>query len=247
MLTYLINEFTWRPALFIVAGIVFNLVLCGVIIPLKTIRSKKDVDASKNVFVQNEEVSLFPNIVFFYSNILSHSVGYFIFMTFILSDLKEQNVEASTASAIFAMVGGVSIFGRLSVSFMDNKKVPRWMIYSFMHVARGLIVMCFNIVPRNENKIWVYFVLCGIFGMTDGITGALIPLMCVDLFGLTRLAIIFGGEMFFMGSGALLGVPIAGKCVRKLYVLYSHNRSFDIDVTKSCLSTLWANCSFKFL
>lgn len=210
LLTYLIEFYTWRNALLITSAIIFNLVLCGAVIPLKIVRPEKLFSKRKSTSVAKDGVSLFPNVIFFYLNILSHSIAYFIFMIFVYNDFKEQEIDPAVASAIFAMVGGVSIFGRLSVSLMDNKKVPRWMIYSSMHVARGLIVMCFNVVP-NENKVVIYFILCGVFGMTDGITGALIPMMCLDLFGLTRLAMIFGWEMFFMGLGAFLGVPIAGR------------------------------------
>jgi len=57
-------------------------------------------------------VSLFPNIVLFYLNIATHSVGYFIFMTFVFSDLGAHGVSSDTAGLVVSLIGGVSIVGK---------------------------------------------------------------------------------------------------------------------------------------
>lgn len=159
-----------------------------------------------------QEIRLFPNILFFYLNIATHSIGYFIFMTFVFSDLAAHKVDSRTTSFIVSLIGSVSIAGRLGVSLVSNwRYLPRWSVYALGHVVRGVCVLATLMAPGNVDGcvVW-YAVVCSVFGFSDGTTGALIPIVIVDLFGLGNFASVLGGEMMIMGSGAIIGVPIAG-------------------------------------
>lgn len=225
---YLIDQWAWGGALLITAGIVLQLMISGATVEKHLDKSKRISTVSTNrreaesdPFVQRIRrqmvqkcVAMSPNIELFYLNILTHSIGYAIFMIFIFKQLTNQNIDRSLASAMFACVGGISIAGRLSVSLMDNKRVPRWLIYAVMHIIRGAVVLLFNAVPflqSHDHRVIAYFVLCSAFGITDGVSGALIPVICLDLFGLRRMADVYGFQLFFMGAGALIGAPIAGE------------------------------------
>lgn len=179
--------------------------------------NNKDVENNSSVAKATDSSSsvrapLFPNLIFFYTNIICHSVGYFVFMTFIHSEMKETRIEPHVVSRVVSLIGGVSIIGRLSVSLMKgNDWVPRWLTYSVCHVIRGLSVLATIWAPQDLNsKIMCYSIICSVYGLSDGITGALIPVVCVDLFGIERFAAVFAWEMLVMGTGALLGPPVAG-------------------------------------
>lgn len=174
---------------------------------------------------QEPAVRLFPNLLFFYTNIVTHSIGYFIFMTFVFSDMKEQKIASSTVSSIVAVIGGVSILGRVSIGVMDNKRVPRWVIYMVGHLIRSVVVLFFTIdlATSPSGKVVKYTILCAMYGLSDGVTGSLIPLVCVDLFGLEKFGTVLGWEMFLMGLGAFIGVPLGGKFSNHTYLIIMHN------------------------
>lgn len=215
---YLIDQWSWRGALLITAGIVLQLLICGAVVEPHLRMSKKkaadrsDQRAASETFAQRC-MAMSPNIEMLFLNIFTHSAGYYIFMSFIYRELTMQHIDESLASAMFSCVGGVSIIGRLSVSLMGNQRVPRWFTYAVGHIVRGLLVLSFNAVPylqQHQHRVIAYFLLCSAFGMTDGITGSLIAVVCLDLFGLGRMADVYGGLLFFMGAGGLIGSPIAG-------------------------------------
>uniref|UniRef100_A0A915KER3 Major facilitator superfamily (MFS) profile domain-containing protein n=1 Tax=Romanomermis culicivorax TaxID=13658 RepID=A0A915KER3_ROMCU len=264
LFSYLIETFTWRNALLVVAGMTAHLTVSGCTVPLTltatnverekrkmsttqthqrkisttvhseseqrfavTAASTSDRSASGSPSVEigaeeeqkdqdmidEPDVPLFPNAIFFLSNIITHSIAYFIFMTFVYSDMKDQNMAPGTVSLIVAIIGGVSIIGRVSICVMTNKVIPRWVIYMSGHIIRSLVVLCFQIPLPNDGgstKTVIYAILCALYGLTDGVTGSLIPLICVDLFGLKRFGLVLGLEMFLMGLGAVVGVPLAG-------------------------------------
>uniref|UniRef100_A0A915KH32 Major facilitator superfamily (MFS) profile domain-containing protein n=1 Tax=Romanomermis culicivorax TaxID=13658 RepID=A0A915KH32_ROMCU len=250
LLSALIDTMTWRRAMLIAAAFVLNLCFSAATIPLGIFVKKSPKKSGKNI-VENEQleeidsksqndvenasdsstseseapaahsVKLFPNILFFYSNIILHSAGYFLFMTFIYSEMKETRIDSSTVSRIVSLIGGVSIVGRLSVSLMKgNSCVPRWLTYAVCHVIRGFSVLATLWAPDDvQSKVVWHSVICSIYGLTDGVTGALIPVVCLDLFGLKRFADVLGYEMLIMGSGAFLGVPLGG-VMKDLFASY---------------------------
>ncbi|VDO92727.1 unnamed protein product [Soboliphyme baturini] len=199
------ETYHWRGAVFITSAIVLNLVIGGAVVQrgLGGNGSKRRSQNENQALAEDEdEISWFPNAFLFFVNLFCHSFGYYNFNTFIYTYMTGVGVSSFKASIIFSMVGGISIIGRLLVSLMDNKRVARWQVYAAMFLLKGLSVMLFNLTPTSGMEA-LYFVLASMFGFSDGVTGALVPLVCVDLLGLKRMALYYGIEEFFMGFGAM--------------------------------------------
>jgi len=98
------------------------------------------------------------------------------------------------------------------VSLVRNwRYLPRWALYALCHVIRGLSVLATLLSPQDPRGCAMWYAgVCATYGLSDGITGALIPIIAVDLFGLSKFASVLGGEMMIMGAGAVVGVPMAG-------------------------------------
>ncbi|XP_048248887.1 monocarboxylate transporter 9-like [Haliotis rufescens] len=210
---YLIDVYTWRGSLIILAGLMLNLFVFGLLLrPLPTMLEnigENDQDKGtkgkrfRNYFV----FCVFEFDVFFVGNIL-WNMGLNIVVTFgpdfILTTLGVTSIEAAY---MLTVLGLCTFLGSLLTGFIGNFHcVNRLFLYVLVCVLSGIGVICFPIA-KTYVMLMVAHAIVGLgFG---GILGLLLVLT-TDLLGPESLGDGVGYLMLSNGVGCFAGPPIAG-------------------------------------
>jgi MFS family permease len=108
------------------------------------------------------------------------------------------------AANILAISGATGIPGNFILGglgdIIGNRKV---FIIGFCLMAAAL---CWLLI---SSELWMLYLFAVIFGLTFGM-GAVEPPLCVELFGLKSLGMIFGAVSLAYTTGAAVGPIIAG-------------------------------------
>ncbi|XP_067672005.1 monocarboxylate transporter 9-like [Haliotis asinina] len=220
---YLIDVYTWRGSLIIVAGLMLNLFVFGLLLRplprykkraedetmLENIEQKSNHDNEKREkrFRHFFVFCVFEFDVFFVSNIL-WNMGLNMVVTFgpdfILTSLGVTSIEAAY---VLTVLGLCTFVGSLVTGFLGNFRwINRIFLYVLVCLLSGIGVICFPLAKTYVTMVMLHVVVGLGFG---GILGLLIVLTS-DLLGPENLGDGVGYLMLSNGMGCFAGPPIAG-------------------------------------
>ncbi|GAB1600802.1 monocarboxylate transporter 14-like [Argonauta hians] len=202
--TYIINVFTWKGSLFILAGIFLNMCMPAFLIrPLSNCEEKPAQDpmeiVKKDISELNKELQsviipdthttneqpktlrLFGNIKFsvYFLNILLWNAGTIILYFQGLEFLQDEiGYNKETISSILSAVGIGNVFGSLFGGILGNVSCcDKIIIYAIFHLVNGLSAILFVYVNRYKTFIF----LAIIFGLTLGGILGIMYVIAVEL------------------------------------------------------------------
>jgi len=114
-------------------------------------------------------------------------------------------LSPSVAASVFAVIGIVSIFGRLLFGQLaDTFGLKLMLIVSF-----SLQCLAFSLLVVSDAS-WSFFTFAFIFGLSYGTVEILGSPILVELFGFKQLGTISGINLAFSSTGFVLGPVLAG-------------------------------------
>eukprot|EP00058_Branchiostoma_floridae_P007650 XP_002593138.1 hypothetical protein BRAFLDRAFT_72777 [Branchiostoma floridae] len=224
----LIDEFSYRGALLIIAGITLHGCICGAL--LRPIHLREDqehkavLDQRKQSIVENSQsscktaaskvlhvfdVSLLthvPFVLYLFSH-FGTMIGYSIVFVHIAKHAQNIGVGKTEASFLISVMGIAEfVFRLIGGWFADLGVISRLHVYMIGVAGVGL---CNLFVPfcSTYASLVVYMVCYGLF---SGVFHALIAVLVREYTGVARLASGIGWDCLVSGVAYLLGAPIAG-------------------------------------
>ena len=114
--------------------------------------------------------------------------------------------SATVAANIIAVIGGVSIGGRIIMgSGSDRIGSKSSCIIAFIMMASALLWL------QIAKEVWMLYLFAAIFGFAYGGLAAIFPPLVAELFGLSSLGVIMGIIAFAGSIGGAIGPVLAGK------------------------------------
>ena len=220
---YLITRLGWRMS-FILQGLLTGLLIIGASLLLKRDPQEKGLNPySVNPGRSAEEkVPLTPLAAgqdWSFSEALGTRTFWMIFAAYLLWLMGFYMVSVHLAAygtdlglspmaAAFAisLIGGGSIFGKLSMGFLSDRIGPQKVLVINMFM-QGLST--FGLVASG-NATWIY-ILAVLFGFAYGGVAPQLPVVTAQFFGLSSLGSIFGALLFSGQVGGAIGPLLGGK------------------------------------
>ncbi|XP_035675274.1 monocarboxylate transporter 13-like [Branchiostoma floridae] len=220
---FLIDEFGWRGALLIVAGLMLNGCVCGALmrpIHLAEDGTNEQVDREAQSSGNTELPFHQRACETFHFSLLKHrpflvySVSMFgmvlgISVVFVHLVAHAQNLGVEKTSSVFllSIMGVTEIISRpLNGWLSDRGKISK--VYYYMIGVTGMAVANLAIpFASNYAGLVVCMVLYGIF---SGVAAPLIAVLVCRYSGASRISSGLGWAFVFQGAAFLLGAPVAG-------------------------------------
>jgi predicted MFS family arabinose efflux permease len=212
-ITYLVETYTWRGCLMVMAGMALNISVMGALLrPLPKGRDAAGVKVESNIF----ELSLLKEwrLLLFVLIDLLWNIGGLAWINLIVDHgiVEGFGKEASALLATADGVGGV--VGKLSMAFLSNHQCcNRLLLFAIAVFVSGLPMFLVSL----ETSYAALVCYCSIYGFCFGVQLGLLPVIILELFGLHRLTSAYGYAMLGDGIGCLLGPPLGGK-IRKTFL-----------------------------
>ncbi|XP_060710451.1 monocarboxylate transporter 13 isoform X2 [Hemiscyllium ocellatum] len=217
---YLIDEYMWRGALLVIAGMMLNLMVCGALIRPLTL--KEDLvratapgegslccQGARNVIFDLLDLSLlrhWPFLTLVLSVTLINA-GYFVPYVHFVAHAQSIGFDEYQAAFLMSVAGVMDLIGRLlSGWFSDLRKMRLVHILILWTMLTGLSLLA---IPLGHT----YPVLM-LIGMAYGFcAGALTPVvfsLLPEIVGIGRIYGALGLLQMLESVGGLLGAPISG-------------------------------------
>jgi predicted MFS family arabinose efflux permease len=209
----LIQELTWRGALYITGGLWLNGCVCGVISrPLSKMTTASPnrqhlEEQHKSAVCESTLCRKWSFYLFCVAQVF-WNVGLILFL-FILPDFARLSGHGKEKSGLLlSILGAIMLPSRILAGLLaDHKNVD---IILFMTVITTLMGVTTAVFPLSTMYA-VLGVLSAIMGMCQGIVIMGVPLICVEVFGPKRLTSAFGYLQAADGFGCLAAPPLAGR------------------------------------
>ncbi|MFC1899103.1 MFS transporter [Chloroflexota bacterium] len=127
------------------------------------------------------------------------------FMVHIVPHAEHIGISSNSAAKILAIMGGVSIAGRLVMGYSADKIGTRKMV-----IGCFLIVLITLSSLQIVDDLWQIYMIAGIYGIAHGGFFTLMSPLVADLFGMKAHGIIFGITFFCGSIGGSLGAFVSG-------------------------------------
>jgi len=115
-------------------------------------------------------------------------------------------ISAISAANILAIIGGISIIGRLAIGVFADRAGGKWAIII------GLTILTMALLwLQLASVVWMFYLFAAIFGFAFGGLLVSFPLITAERFGLTSHGAIFGITSFSATMGGALGAVLAGR------------------------------------
>lgn len=115
-------------------------------------------------------------------------------------------ISAISAANILAIIGGMSIVGRLVMGVFADRAGGKWTIII------GLTILTMALLwLQSASAVWMFYLFAAIFGFAFGGLLVSFPLITAERFGLTSHGTIFGTLSFSAIMGGALGAVLAGR------------------------------------
>ncbi|GAH40189.1 unnamed protein product, partial [marine sediment metagenome] len=153
-------------------------------------------------------------------------------MVHIVIHATELEISAASAANILAIIGGVSIAGRIIMGSAGDRignKLVITVCFILMSVALLWLLV--------TKELWMFYLFAVVFGFAYGGWAALISLMVAELFGLSSLGVILGAVTFGLTIGEAIGPTLAG---RIFDITSSYQPAFLICVGLSIIAIILA-------
>ncbi len=117
----------------------------------------------------------------------------------------DMGLAAKRAASMQALLGGMSILGRVSLGVLTERMGPKVSLIGLLWFQ--MLTMLWLIVSHSEWMLWVFTTL---FGFSYGGVASVFPSMTEELFGLKALGAIFGLILLGATLGGTIGPTLAG-------------------------------------
>ncbi|XP_064618658.1 monocarboxylate transporter 12-like [Lineus longissimus] len=212
LMDFLIQELSWRGALYITGGLWLNGCICGMISkPL----SKVDASLPNREHYEDQhkakvcESTLARKWTFYLFCVAQvfWNVGLILFL-YILPDFARLSGHGKEKSGLLlSILGAVMLPARILAGLLaDHKNVDIILFMTVITTTMGVVTAVFPMSTLYP----VLGVLTAIMGLCQGVVIMGVPLICVEVFGPKRLTSAFGYLQAADGLGCLVAPPLAG-------------------------------------
>jgi len=154
-------------------------------------------------------------------------------MTHIVAHATDLGISASTAANLMAAIGGLGIFGRVTMGGFADR-----------FGNRLTLILCFTVMLASflwllvAESVWMLYVFAAVFGFSYGGSAALESPIVADLFGLSSHGVIMVVVAFIITAAGAVGPALAG---RIFDVSGSYDLAFIICATLAAVSIIMAS------
>jgi MFS family permease len=133
-------------------------------------------------------------------------IGFYMVSVHLAAYGTDLGLSPMSAAFAVSLIGGGSIFGKVSMGVISDRIGPRKVLAINMFLA-GLSI--FGLVASGS-AFWIYF-LAALFGFAYGGIAPQVPVLAAQFFGLSSLGSILGVLIFSGAVGGALGPLLGGK------------------------------------
>ncbi|XP_051900589.1 monocarboxylate transporter 13 [Pristis pectinata] len=217
---YLLDEYTWRGALLIVAGMMLNLLVCGALIRPLTLKEdlvspvtpgagRSRCPASCGVISDLLDLTLFQHLPFltFVLVITLINTGYFVPYVHLVAHARSAGFSEYQAAFLMSATAVADLVGRLlSGWFSDQRRMRLVHILALWTSLTGLSLI---IIPFG--RTYTLLMLIGIaYGFFSGALTPVVFSLLPEIVGIGRIYGALGLLQMLESVGGLLGAPISG-------------------------------------
>lgn len=230
---WLIDSYSWRGAMLILAGLQLNLCVCGALLrPLTTaedLKRAKEVKADEEQMLQSNsqclrqekkrtlkskilpyvDFTLIGNADFMMYSMfgLFAALGFFAPSLFLVPFARSRGVEEYQSAALMSISSVLDIIGRVTFGWVANLRVIKTLHQLIVTVILlgGVLLLC----PLASSFAGLA-VFSASFGLVFGATVSIHITVLAEVVGVRRLGSALGFFMLIRSFGGLLGPPIAG-------------------------------------
>eukprot|EP00058_Branchiostoma_floridae_P007655 XP_002593143.1 hypothetical protein BRAFLDRAFT_209793 [Branchiostoma floridae] len=206
---FLIDEFGWRGALLIVAGLMLNGCVCGAL--MRPIHLAEDQTIDRKAQSSGDQelpmVHHRPFLVFSVS-MFAMQLGNSVVSVHLVAHAQNLGVEKTSAAFLLSIMGVSEIFSRpLNGWLSDRGKISK--VYYYMIGVTGMAIA--NLAIPFASSYTGLVVCMVLYGLFSGIVFPLIAVLVCSYSGASRISSGLGWNFVFQGAAFLLGPPVAGK------------------------------------
>lgn len=159
------------------------------------------------------------------------NIGFFVcgfhvafIMTHFPTYLKDANIDSTTATYAFALIGLLNIFGSFLFGTLADKYSKRKLLTG-LYFSRSLIFLLMVLFPLTNTTALMFGILIGFVWLaTVPLTSGLVA----QIFGVKALATLYGIVFLFHQLGSFIGAWVGG-------IVYEKTGSYD---------SIWIACVF---
>ncbi|XP_048374358.1 monocarboxylate transporter 13-like [Sphaerodactylus townsendi] len=210
----LVDTYAWRGALMIVAGMSFNLVVCGALIRPLTL--KEDLAGP----AKGAEMGLKKFSALFGLHLLSHwpfmrfvlaitliNTGYFIPYVHLVARARELGFDEYQAAFLMSIAAVADLFGRLFSGWLGNSQTFR--LIHILVTWTTLTGISLVLIPWGHSyPLLVAISLC--YGFFSGALTPVVFSIIPEIVGIKNIFSSMGLLQMIESIGGLLGAPLSG-------------------------------------
>jgi MFS family permease len=214
--SWLISEYGWRTSYTMIGFIALVVIILAAqflrrdpnqmgLTPYGSDELKKnDIDLREKGFSFREAIRT-RQFWLFSTACFSFTLGHQAIMVHVVPHATELGVSAIMAANILAIIGGLSIAGRIGIGSIAERIANKSaLIISLVLVP---LALAWLLVAK---EIWMFYLFAAVFGLAWGGQSVLISPLVAELFGLSSHGVILGLAVFIMTIGDALGPVLAG-------------------------------------
>jgi MFS family permease len=204
----MLDNFGWRPALIVFAGLMLLVVPLSLALATPTISDSKAVATTDQQTFKHALAEAFGHRSYVLLVLGFFTCGFQLaFITVHLpAYLVDRGVPVQTGGWVIAVIGLFNIVGSLSVGWLQSR-LPKRYILSAIYFTRAMSIVAFITFPITTFSAIAFGVVTGLTWLsTIPPTSSLVALM----FGTRWLATLYGFAFFSHQVGGFLGVLLGG-------------------------------------
>ncbi|XP_046344749.1 monocarboxylate transporter 13-like [Haliotis rufescens] len=199
----LVEDFTWKGSMLILAGLCLNLCVCaGLIRPIKRPELRS---VSRNVM----DTSIFRKPCYWMACLNSFMVCVGLSITYIHIAAYAENcgLGKEKSTLLISGIGFANVFGRLAMGLLaQHPKMNLILLYLVSFIIAGVAVTLTPIARTWDGLI----AIAAVFGCFTAGIGTLFAPILARILGLRRFATGYGCLALINGFGQMIGGPLAG-------------------------------------
>ncbi|ELT98460.1 hypothetical protein CAPTEDRAFT_177636 [Capitella teleta] len=204
----LIESYGWKGAMWIIAGLVLNGVVIGLVFRPLPSPSEEDVgkEKSKKSLCDFSLLRKPAFLVFGISSFLC-MIGFFVPFIYLPDYAKQLGIGPGKSAILLSVIGIFNTSGRIMCGFLSDKSwVDSLKIYNSALIIGGAMTMGCSFI----NSFAMLLIYAAVFGVCIASYVSLCVIILIEILGLERLSSSFGFLNMFRGVATILGAPLAG-------------------------------------
>ncbi|XP_041855767.1 monocarboxylate transporter 13 [Melanotaenia boesemani] len=224
LLQWLIEMYSWQGALLIIAGLQFNLCVCGALMrPLETTsgpsQESKDSSEDDAAVLTSTSKTIFqcsllkkPEFLLYILFAIFAAAGFFIPPLFLVPFANSLGIDKYWPAFILSVMAVADLVGRLFCGWLANMSFLRNL--QLLTIVATLLGVVLLLLPISHNY-WTILVFASLYGFLFGCVVAIHVTSIVDIVTLDGFDSGLGLFMLFRSIGGFIGPPAGGWLVDK--------------------------------